>query len=362
VGIPRNPDFNSPEQDGVGLNQVTQKGGRRWSAADAYLRPARRRRNLEIATRAQALGLELEGGRAVGVRYRDRRGRDRLARAGREVILSAGSIGSPWLLQLSGIGPAEHLREAGVEPRFELPGVGENLQDHPYIVCVWESDLGGTLLDAEKPRELANFLLRRTGLLTSNVAEGSLFTRTRPGLPAADLQFHFGPVFFVDHGFATHERHAYSLVPILVTPKSRGHVRLRSSDPLAKPAILGNHLTEPEDVATLVAGVKLARRIAGAEPLAEATGTELFPGPGVEDDDEAIEADIRRRIELTYHPVGTCRMGVGDDAVVDPELRVRGIEGLRVADASVMPLIPGGNTHASTVMIGEKASDLIRAG
>jgi len=362
VGIPRNPDFNSPEQDGVGLNQVTQKGGRRWSAADAYLRPVRRRRNLEITMNAQALGIEFEGGRATGIRYVDRRGREQVARAGREVILAAGSIGSPWLLMLSGIGPADHLREVGVDPRVDSPGVGENLQDHPYIVCVWETELGGTLLDAEKPKELLNFLMRRTGLLTSNVAEGSLFTRTRPGLPAADLQFHFGPVFFVDHGFTTHERHAYSLVPILVTPKSRGHVRLKSSDPLAYPAILGNHLTEPEDVATLVAGVKLARRIAAAEPLAAASGTELFPGPEVDDDDEAIETDIRKRVELTYHPVGTCRMGGGDEAVVDPELRVRGVDGLRVVDASVMPLIPGGNTHASTVMIGEKASDLIRAG
>jgi choline dehydrogenase len=361
VGIPKNPDFNSPEQDGVGLNQVTQKGGRRWSAADAYLpRAVRRRRNLRIVTGAQALGLVFDGDRAAGVRYRDAKGREHVARASREVILAAGAIGSPWLLQLSGIGPADHLREVGIEPRAELPGVGENLQDHPYIVCVWESELGGTLLDAEKPRELLNFLFRKSGLLTSNVAEGSLFTRTRPGLPAADLQFHFGPVFFVDHGFTTHDRHAFSIVPILVTPKSRGHVRLKSADPLAKPAILGNHLTEPEDIATLVAGVKLARRVAVAEPLAEVTGRELFPGPDVEDDDEAIEADIRRRVELTYHPVGTCRMGVGDDAVVDPELRVRGVEGLRVADASVMPLIPGGNTHASVVMIGEKASDLIK--
>ena len=362
IGIPRNPDFNSPEQDGVGLNQVTQKRGMRFSAADAYLRPARRRRNLQIVTGAQALGLELEGTRATGVRYRDRRGREQVARAGREVVLAAGAIGSPWLLQLSGIGPADHLREAGVEPKVELPGVGENLQDHPYIVCVWETDAGGTLLDAEKPQELVKFLFRRTGLLTSNVAEGTIFTRTRPGLPAADLQCHFGGVFFVDHGFSEHDRHAYSMVPILVTPKSRGHVRLKSADPLTYPAILGNHLTEPEDVATLVAGVRLSRQIAAAEPLASQTGTELFPGADVDDDDEAIEADIRKRVELTYHPVGTCKMGVDDAAVVDPQLRVRGVEGLRVADASVMPLIPGGNTHASAVMIGEKASDLIRAG
>ncbi len=361
TGIPRNADFNSPEQDGVGMNQVTQKRGMRFSAADAYLpRTVRRRKNLAIATRAQALGLELADGRATGIRYQDKRGTVRVARADREIVLAAGSIGSPWLLQASGIGPSDVLKEAGVETKLELPGVGENLQDHPYIVCVWESELGGTLLDAEKPRELANFLLRRTGLLTSNVAEGSLFTRTRPGLPAADLQFHFGPVFFVDHGFTTHERHAYSLVPILVTPKSRGHVRIRSADPLEKPAILGNHLTEPQDVATLVAGVRLARKIAATDPLAEASGPEMFPGPDVADDDDAIEADIRKRVELTYHPVGTCRMGSGDDAVVDPELRVRGVDGLRVADASVMPLIPGGNTHASTVMIGEKASDMIR--
>jgi choline dehydrogenase len=359
IGIPRNADFNSPEQDGVGLNQVTQKRGRRWSAADAYLRPARRRRNLTIATKSQALGLEIRDGRAVGVRYRDRRGGERIAGTRREVLLAAGSIGSPWLLLLSGIGPPDHLHEVGIEPRVELAGVGENLQDHPYVVCVWESRLAGTLLDAEKPRELLSFLLRRTGLLTSNVAEGSLFTRTRPGLPAADLQFHFGPVFFVDHGFSTHDEHAFSLVPILITPRSRGHVRLKDGDPLARPAILGNHLTEHEDISTLVSGVKLARRIAAAGPMAEVSGKELFPGPDVSDDDEAIEADIRHRVELTYHPVGTCQMGTGDDAVVDPRLRVRGVEGLRVVDASVMPLITGGNTHASTVMIAERASDLI---
>jgi choline dehydrogenase len=246
-----------------------------------------------------------------------------------------------------------------VQVVHDLPGVGENLQDHPYVACVWDVPAGGSLADAEKPKALLEFLLRRTGPLTSSVAEAFAFVRSRPGLPSPDLQFHFAPAYFVDNGFEEYDGHAITSGPVLVKPKSRGWVRLRSADPGAKPSILTNSLAEEADVEALRAGVERAREIAAAGPLAEVVGRELFPGPEV-DTDEAIAADVRRRVELLYHPVGTCRMGSGADAVVSPDLRVRGIDRLRVADASVMPVIPGGNTNAPTIMIAEKAADLIR--
>ncbi|HEX5593816.1 MAG TPA: GMC family oxidoreductase N-terminal domain-containing protein [Solirubrobacterales bacterium] len=360
AGIPRIADYNGPEQDGAALVQVTQRGGKRWSAADAYLRPALERPNLEVVTGALVSGVEIEGGVATGVRWSRRRGGAQLARAEREVILSAGAIGSPQLLMLSGVGPAAELRRHGVQVRHELAGVGEKLQDHPYSLCSWDVPGGGSLADAESPKALLEYLLRRTGPLTSTVAEAFAFVRSRPGLPAPDLQFHFAPAYFADNGFEEYDGHAVSFGPVLVKPRARGWVRLRSADPAAKPRILTNSLSEQEDVDALVAGIRLARRIAAEGPLAEVVGRELFPGPEV-DTDEAIAADARRRCELLYHPVGTCRMGTGEDAVVDPELRVHGLDRLRVVDASVMPLIVSGNTNAPTIMIAEKAADLIRA-
>jgi choline dehydrogenase-like flavoprotein len=260
---------------------------------------------------------------------------------------------------LSGIGPADHLREVGVDPAVDVPGVGENLQDHPYVVCIWEASAPESLYGADKPKPLLEWVMRRTGPLTSTVAEAFAFVRSRPGLPAPDLQYHFAPAYFNDNGFDEFEGHAFTMGPVLVAPKSRGRIRLHSGDPGAKPRILTNTLAEDEDVRALVAGMKLAREIAAAEPLAEATAREIFPGPDVTSDED-LAADLRRRVELLYHPVGTCKMGSGEDAVVDAELRVRGVEGLRVADASVMPVIPGGNTNAPAIMIGERAADLIR--
>jgi choline dehydrogenase-like flavoprotein len=201
--------------------------------------------------------------------------------------------------------------------------------------------------------------VRRSGPLTSTVAEAFAFVRSRPGLPAPDLQFHFAPAYFNDNGFDEFDGHAFTLGPVLVTPKSRGNLRLRSADAGDKPRILTNTLSAPEDVQALVAGVRIAREIAAAGPLAEATAREIFPGPGVDSDDD-LAADLRRRVELLYHPVGTCKMGSGEEAVVDAQLRVRGIEGLRVVDASVMPVIPGGNTNAASIMVGERGADLIR--
>jgi choline dehydrogenase-like flavoprotein len=359
AGFPRVSDYNGPEQDGSSWAQVTQKNGKRFSAADAYLVPAAKRPNLEIVTHAQVLKIELEGTRATGVRYRDKKGREQVASASREIVLSAGAYGSPQLLMLSGIGPADHLREVGVPIVHELDGVGQNLHDHPFLVCIFESKVGGSLLDAEHPRFLAEYALRKTGPLTSSVAEAFAFVRTRPGLPAPDVQYHFAPAFFSQHGAETHDRHAFTVGPTLISPKSRGWVQLRSADPLAAPRINPNALSDPDDMAAMVEGVKIARRIVAQEPLASATAREIYPGPDVQSDSE-IEADIRRRVELIYHPVGTCRIGIDDGAVVDPDLRVRGIEGLRVADASVMPVIPGGNTNAPTIMVGERAADLIR--
>jgi len=341
--------------DEVAPTRLTQRNGRRWSAHDAYLRPVLRRPNLTVRTGAQALGLELAGGRAVGVRLR----RGGVARAGREVILAAGAIGSPQLLMLSGIGPAEHLRDVGVPVAVDAPGVGANLQDHPFVAQVWESRVGESLYDAERPRFLAEWLLRRSGPLTSPVAEAIAFVRSREGLPAPDLQYHFAPAYYVDHGFAEYDGHAFSFGPVLIAPRSRGVLRLRSADPAAKPRILTNSLAEPDDLAALVAGVRLSREIARREPLAQAAGRELLPGPEVGDDDAALGDEVRRRVELLYHPVGTCRMGVDDDAVVDERLRVRGVEGLRVADASIMPVIPRGNTNAPTVMVAERAAELV---
>jgi choline dehydrogenase-like flavoprotein len=307
------------------------------------------------------LGVELSSGRATGVRIRGRGRRERVITAAREVILSAGAIGSPQLLLLSGIGPADHLRSVGVTVHHDLPGVGENMHDHPYVVCIWESSAPESLYGADKPKPMLEWILRRSGPLTSTVAEAFAFVRSRPGLPAPDLQFHFAPAYFADNGFEEFDGHAFTCGPVLVSTKSRGNLRLRSSDPLDKPRILTNTLAEPEDMASLVAGVKLAREIASTGPLAEAAAREIYPGPGV-DDDADVEAWVRRKVDLLYHPVGTCKMGSGDDAVLDPQLRVRGIDGLRVVDASVMPQIPGGNTNAPTIMIAERAADLIKQG
>jgi choline dehydrogenase-like flavoprotein len=358
AGIPGARDYNSPEQDGVSMVQTFQKRGRRWSCADAYLKPVLHRENLEVVTRAQVLGLELEGDRVTEVRF-TRRGREHSVRAYREVILCAGAFNSPQLLMASGIGPAEHLSEVGVDVVHDLPGVGQNLQDHPFLTMMWETTDTNTLYGAEHPKYLLQWLLRRRGPLTSTAAECMAFVRTRPGLPAADIQLHMGPLYFERHGAGEYDGHCYTIAPTLLTPKARGWVKLASPDPLDKPRILTNSLSEEEDVAAMVEGVKLARRIAASEPLRSKTVKAILPDDGVETDDDIVE-HLRERVELIYHPVGTCRMGTDEDAVVDPELRVHGLRGLRVVDASIMPVIPGGNTNAPTIMVAERAADLIK--
>jgi choline dehydrogenase-like flavoprotein len=276
------------------------------------------------------------------------------------VILSAGAIGSPQILMLSGIGAPDELRAAGVEPRHELPGVGRNLQDHPYLTMLWEVSEGPTLYGADKPKHVLEWILRRSGPLTSTAAEVVAFVRTRPGLPAADIQFHMGALYFEKHGEEEFDGHAMTIAPVLVAPQARGQVWLRSSDPLAKPRILTNSLAEPDDVASMVAAMRMGREMAATSPLAEVVVRELKPGVAAESEEE-LEAALRERLELIYHPSGTCRMSdSGEDAVLDSELRVHGIDNLRVVDASIFPLIPGGNTHAPTVMVAERAADLIR--
>jgi choline dehydrogenase len=360
AGIPRIADYNGPEQDGVSMLQVTQKNGRRFSAADGYLRPALTRPNLDVRTNATVLGIDLEGGRAVGVRVRKGRSGLEILRAEREVLLSAGAIGSPQLLLLSGIGPGEDLRAAGIEVRHELAGVGRNLQDHPFVTVIWEVSDQDTMYGADRPKPLAEWLLRKSGKLSSTVAEVVAFVRTRGGLPAADVQFHMGAAYFEDHGAETYDGHCMVIAPVLVSPRARGQVWLRSEDPTAKPRIITNTLSQPEDLESMIAGINLAREIAAQAPLEEVVLKELKPGPASVDRAE-LEADLRRRLMLIYHPVGTARMSdTHEQAVVDSRLRVHGLDGLRVIDASVMPTITGGNTNAPTIMIAERGADLVR--
>ncbi len=357
LGFPANADFNGPDQLGFGLYQVTQRHGRRESAATAYLRPVRRRPNLEIRTGAHATRVLLERGRAAGVEYvgGGQRGR---ARATREVLLCGGTVNSPQLLMLSGIGPADHLRSLGIDVACELPGVGENLQDHLAIMVAYECRRPVTLANAERVASLLSYLLLRRGPLTSNVAEAGAFVTTQPGARLPDIQFHFGPAWFVEHGFGNPAGHGFTFGPTLLRPQSRGRVRLRSADPLMPPAIHANYLTQSADVAPLVAGIRLSRRLAATRAFGDFCGGETAPGPTVSDD-QGLAAYLRARVETLYHPVGTCRMGADAGAVVDARLRVHGVEGLRVVDASVMPTIVGGNTNAPTIMIAEKAAELI---
>lgn len=358
AGFDFNADYNGAEQEGVSYLQVNQRNGSRWSAADAWLRPARKRKNLTVLTGAHALGVVVANGRATGVRVATKNGQE-VVRASREVILSAGAIGTPQLLMLSGIGPADHLREQGIEVVLDNPHVGEHLQDHPFYLLNWETTARGTLAEAEKPKQLVNYFLRGRGLLTSTVAEGTAFCRSQDGLEAPDLQFHFGAAYFHNHGFDTHDKPAFAIAPTLVAPQSRGRIRLRSSDPVEAPSIVGNHLTERADVDAMLAGVERARDVVSQPALRPYTVAEIHPGAQVRTTDE-IEADLRKDTELIYHPTSTARMGAAGDAVVDPHLRVYGVEGLRVVDASVFPTITRGNTNAATYMVAEKAADLIR--
>ncbi len=364
-GQSANDDFNGPAQDGVGYYQVTQRGGRRWSAADAYLHPAMARPNLTVQTDALVTGVVIDAGRAVGVRYL-RRGVEETARAEAEVIVSSGAIGSPQLLMLSGIGPAAHLREHGIPVLADSAGVGGNLSDHPVVAAMWSAPKSRSLWEMAGPRNLARWQMTHTGPMTTNIAEAGGFVRTDPALPAPDIQWHVLPVPFVNSGLADPASRALSVLVTLVSVRSRGRIRLRSADPRHKPAIDPSYLSDTSDIDPLVSGIALAREFAAARPLAKVARSELAPGPARRTDPELREW-IRGDLGTLYHPVGTCAMG-GDGrvaaskltSVVDTELRVRGVEGLRVVDASVMPTVPRGNTNAPTIAIAERAADLIQ--
>ena len=363
--LPRNEDFNGGVQDGVGVYQVTQKGGERWSAARAYLPPqARSRTNLRIATGMRALRVQLSGRRATGVTCRGG-GAEETISATRAVILSAGAFQSPQLLLLSGIGPGAELTRHGIAVAHELPGVGHNLQDHLDFTLIYKAKsphLFGFTPSAlaRLPREISRWRRERRGLLTTNFAESGGFIRSDPALPRPDLQLHFVIGLVDDHARKRHFATGYSLHTCVLRPKSRGTVGLRDADPMSPPRIDPRFLSDARDLDVLTKGVKMGRRIMDAPPFRALHPSELYTA-NVRDDAELREA-IRDRADTIYHPVGTCRMGAAADptAVVDSSLRVRGLDGLYVVDASVMPTLIGGNTNAPTIMIAEKAADLLR--
>ncbi|WP_374565093.1 GMC family oxidoreductase [Ideonella sp.] len=364
AGFALNPDFNGASQEGVGPYQVTHKNGERCSAAKAYLTPALGRPNLEVLTGTRVLRIVLEGGRAVGVEVL--RGGQRVTlKARREVLLAAGALQSPQLLMLSGIGPAAELQRHGIAVRHALEGVGRNLHDHVDVVQVVDApaqkDFFGLSLSglAAVWKGIGQWRHQRTGLLTTNFAEAGAFLRSRPEEALPDLQLHFVVGKLVDHGRKTVFGHGYSCHVCLLQPKSRGQLTLASADPLAPPQIDPNFLGDDDDTARLVRGFKLMRHILQQPAMAALGGRELAASADARSDSE-IEAFIRSRADTIYHPVGTCRMGHDAAAVVDSRLRVHGVPGLRVVDASIMPRIVSGNTNAPTIMIAEKAVDMIR--
>ena len=359
AGIPRNPNANVGTNEGVDLTQVSQRKGMRWSSADGYLRPAMKRPNLAVRTGVQATRVLVEGGRAISVEYLES-GQAVIASAGSEVILAGGAINSPQLLMLSGIGPAAELSAVGVKPTVDLPGVGRNLLDHLAAGAIRFTNRTDSMVTAETLRELAKFVTRRKGMLTSSVAEAHAFVRSEPAIDWPDLEILFAPVPFLDHGGTTPPGHGYTIAAVLLQPASSGSISLASTDPTAAPRIDPNYLSEPEDLRVLTIGVERAMEIFESSPLSEVTGGWIRPDRKPESEAEVV-AGIRRYSETLYHPIGTCRMGVDKMAVVDPELRVHGVGGLRVVDASIMPHLIRGHTNAPTVMIGERAADLIRA-
>ncbi len=359
TGLPRNPDFNGDTQDGVGLYQVTQRGGMRASTAVAYLHPAAERPNLTVMPYMLVHRILFEGTRAVGVQA-SQLGQLQELRAEREVILCGGAYNSPQLLMLSGIGPAEHLTMREVEVLLEQPQVGENLSDHPATQLVWTTPEPESLLLALEPAALEEFEATQTGPFASNLAEAGGFARVGDGAPAPDIQFHVAPVHIVEEGMRDPEAHGVWASPCLLTEQSRGTVRLLSKDPTAKPVIHNAFYTAGDDMQRMVAGLRLLLDIC-AQPAMKPYAVTPFNTPA-DDSDEALRAHAARTTFAIYHPVGTCRMGEDAGAVVDTELRVNGIDGLRVIDASVMPVVPRGNTNAPTIAVAERAADLIRHG
>lgn len=362
AGYPANPDFNGPSQDGFGPYQMTIHKGRRWSAASAYLRPALGRRNLTVESHAHVTRILFEGRRAVGVEWL-RDGQRRSMRADREVILSAGAVATPQILLLSGIGGGAALAQHGIEAVADLPGVGENLQDHLDASIQYESRLPVSLYAQRgftAVKTGLEYLLFKTGVAASQGLESGGFIKSGPGAETPDLQFHFVAALMTDHTRVRADRHGFTLHVCHLRPASRGHIRLASADPLAAPRIAPCYLSAPEDRAVLRAGVRRAREVLAQAPFDPYRGPERMPGPDIRDD-AAIDAFLSRTAETIYHPVGTAKMGHDTMSVVDPRLKVHGLDAIRVVDASVMPRLVSGNTNAPTIMIAEKAADLILA-
>ncbi|MBO6838252.1 MAG: choline dehydrogenase [Alphaproteobacteria bacterium] len=357
-------DYNGHRQEGFGRMHMTVKDGVRWSTANAYLKPARNRPNLSVVTGALTHKVLLDGKKAVGVRY-EAGGKVVDVKASREVILSAGSVGSPQLLQLSGIGPAEVLKAAGVEVVHDLPGVGGNLQDHLEVYFQFRSTqpitLNGKLDPFSKFLIGARWFFFKSGLGATNHFESCAFIRSKAGLKWPDIQYHFLPAAMRYDGNAAFDGHGFQVHVGPNKPKSRGHIRINSADPAAKPSILFNYMTEQDDIEAFRACIRLTREIMAQPAMDPYRGPEIQPGEDI-DDDSAIDAWVRQNAESAYHPSCTCKIGGDDDpsSVLDTECRVRGIGNLRVVDSSIFPTIPNGNLNAPTIMVGEKAADIIR--
>jgi choline dehydrogenase len=365
AGIPFNPDFNGAQQEGCGYYQTTTKDKRRWSTAAAYLRMAQKRANLVVRTRAHATRVLFEGSRATGVEFVTTAGRQ-VARAGREVIVSGGAYGSPQLLQLSGVGPAGHLQDMGIDVVRDVPGVGANLQDHFNTFCTYRisRNLSLNALHYSLGHRLvagAQYVFLRSGPMSGNGIYVGALVRSDKRLERPDLQMNISAWSTVDRtakGVISHPFPGISISPVHLAPQGRGSVRLRSADPFAPPEIRFNFLRNESDMRVMIAGVRIARSIARQHALQKLMVEETSPGVAIRTDED-IAADVRRRGVSNLHPVGTCGMGRGPKAVVDPRLKVHGLAGLRVVDASVMPVIVAGNTNAPTIMIAEKAADMI---
>ena len=362
LGVPATDDFNGPRQEGAGYLQLTTRNGRRSSAAVAYLRPARSRPNLTVETGAHATGIVFEGRRAAGVRYRAG-GAERSVHAAREVLLCAGALQSPQLLQLSGVGPAELLQAHAIPVVHALPGVGENLQDHLALRSMYKCTRPVTTNDElrnpwRKALTGLKYILLRRGPMAIGVMTGGMITRALPDAVTPDMQFFISTVSAEARGAEPHPFSGFTLVFYPLRPTSRGFVRIKSADPLVAPAMQPNYLSTDYDRRSMLAGARMARALAATPSLSPYVLEEIQPGAGVQTDEQLLDA-VRAHGSSGYHPVGTCRMGTDIAAVVDPRLRVHGIQGLRVIDASVMPTLVSGNTNAAAIMIAEKGADLV---
>ena len=364
VGLPFNDDFNGPIQEGVGYFQTTSRGRFRCSSATAYLKPVLKRANLEVETGALATSLTFDATRVTGVRYL-KAGREATATARGEVVLCGGAVNSPQLLQLSGVGPGEVLRQVGVELRHDLPGVGRDLQDHPQIRSIYRLNKPLSVNDEinsplRRLRAGLDYVLRGRGPLTFSAGHACVFARVLPDSATPDLQFHFIPFSADKPGTGLHPWSGVTASVCVLRPESRGEITLRSADPREHPRIVANYLSADYDRRVLVEGLRLARRISEAPSFARYVEREVEPGSH-RVDDEALLEHIRERATSIFHPTSTCRMGQDQGAVVDERLRVRGLQGLRIADCSIMPTLVSGNTNAPAIMIGEKCADMMLA-